>query len=177
MSEQTRGMQFVQKVRPVYVNRDGNEQEAPNIALPFESQTITFIHGWVAAGGQDTYDVTAAVWGAGLDFYVISYNIYVYTDDQNADQNVNIPFRRFWEGFRWDLNVDAGARWLIRKHFNNYNSNNWIHDAGSGRWEFRETIFPTEVIRVPAASTLRSTFDNDTLERVYVLIHMEGYAL
>lgn len=75
----TEPTKFVQKVKPIYVDRTGLEIPYQQIPLPYEMVQLAANHLNIANGALATSVFTAANWGAGLNFFV--YGITFYFQD------------------------------------------------------------------------------------------------
>jgi hypothetical protein len=123
MSEVTRGMQFVQKVRPVYVDTDGNEVEYPSLALPYHFTECSELYDTgLADGAAYNFNFTQANWGVGNRYWVSHFMFVIdNTNDFNTkrdDAFTLLAYRAgqyLWsEDFR-DSPVNRGGAWRLRK--------------------------------------------------------------
>jgi hypothetical protein len=71
------GKKFVQKVKPVYVDGDGNEIPSAHMNIPFDNINLNNTDTNLADGGTMMSNFTATLWGTGLDFYPTRVSIFV----------------------------------------------------------------------------------------------------
>jgi hypothetical protein len=106
-------IQFVQKVKPVYVDTDGNERIAPNEQIPFRETILVGSAANIADNNHDGVDFTQADWGVGSDLFVRRLNIMIESDGLLQEFNDD-----HGEGFNVEIIDSTTGQYFLREHFN-----------------------------------------------------------
>jgi hypothetical protein len=144
-------MRFVQKVRPVYIDANGNDQSYPAESLPFDLQTFGDAMLNIAVGGQGEHIKSAADWGVGLSFF-IRYAVY------QVQSTTTDFFTLRHHGIRLQLSREGGtAPVTLYKDIHAYNTP--LIQSGANNFSLYGT-WNTNLFKIDANQQIRARIWN-----------------